>query len=43
MALFRAFVGAREEPADTRTFVEFSLLVAVLSALTLIPVPMTGP
>jgi hypothetical protein len=31
-------VGAREEPADTRTFVEFSLLVAVLSALTLIPV-----
>jgi Zn-dependent protease len=37
-ALFRAFVGAREEPADTRTFVEFSLLVAVLSALTLIPV-----
>jgi Zn-dependent protease len=42
-ALFRAFVGAREEPADPRTFVEFSLLVAVLSALTLIPVPMKGP
>jgi len=42
-ALFRALVGAREEPADTRTFLEFSVLVASLSALTLIPVATGAP
>jgi Zn-dependent protease len=38
VALFRAFVGASDERSDARTFLEFAALVAVLAALTLIPV-----
>jgi hypothetical protein len=40
VALFRSFVGASDERSDTRTFVEFAVLVVALTALTLIPVPL---